>query len=208
MVLALFFLLIYLVTYYYDYYFVLVFWTGANNSSLIFSSQSWESVHLDWSTHSRYLPFQELSHVLGPPTSNLVASSSSSIFFFSSSRLWAWASFTVFLFLLSELCNLILLKTQWIDQSWQITIPNNSCELCSNSSRPDWDLYLEKIQLCEHIHDVQLEISSWEYIQIKCHLMPCILRAYKSCLDRGQSFRLQIWPSSSWLRAAGVNCDG
>ncbi len=203
MVLALFFLLIYLVTYYYDYYFVLVFWTGANNSSLIFSSQSWESVPLDWSTHSRYLPFQELSHVLGPPTSNLVASSSfsSSIFFFSSSsRLWAWASFTIFLFLLSELCNLILLKTQWIDQSLQITIPNNSCELCSNSSRPDWDLYLEKIQLCEHIHDVQLEISTWEYIQIKRHLMPCILRAYKSCLDRGRSFRVPCsWSELWWI---------
>jgi hypothetical protein len=42
-----------------------------------------------------------------------------------------------FLFLLSELCSLILLKTPWIDQSWQITIPNNNRELCSNSSRPD-----------------------------------------------------------------------
>jgi hypothetical protein len=111
------------------------------------------------------------------------------------------------LFLLSELCNLILLKNPWIDQSWQITIPNNSRELCSNSSRSDWDLDLEKIQLCEHIHAVQLEISTWEYIQIKRQLLPCILHAYKSCLDRGQSFRLQIWPSSSWLRAAGVNCD-
>lgn len=40
MVLALSFLLIHLIMYYYDYYFVLAFWTGANNSSLIFSSQS------------------------------------------------------------------------------------------------------------------------------------------------------------------------